>query len=493
MTVIDLAAADRPRVLHLPSYSTSAGDEAIDLAASAGLHLDPWQKYVLRHSLGERADGRWAAFEVGLIVARQQGKGAVLEARELAGLILFGEELIMHTAHELKTSMRHFKRLMGLFEKSADLSRRLKRVSRSNGKEGLEMVSGAELQCLARSKGSGRGYSGDLVVLDEAYDLVEDEMDATMPTMLARDNAQVWYCSSPPLNPVSGQILMSVRDRAEAGAATRLAWFDYGLAGRLDRIDQIDLDDRANWWAALPAMRSGRVREENVQALRDQLSDIGFAREIMGIWPPGLAGAFRVISEADWESARDPQSRIVGAPVFAPAVSLDRRWSAIGSCGFRADGLRHVEVVETGPGTGWVAPRLAELKRAHRSGAVVVDEFGPTGSLIPEVEKAGVKVERIGAGDAARAYGMFYDAFAGLPYVDKDSGLEVDPRNARHIGQEELTEAVKVAVDRKLGEGKAWDRRSPEDDITPLVSVTNAYWGLSKFGSRKRKPMAAYV
>jgi hypothetical protein len=41
----------------------------------AGLILDPWQQFVLVNALGERADGRWAAFEVGVDVARQNGKG----------------------------------------------------------------------------------------------------------------------------------------------------------------------------------------------------------------------------------------------------------------------------------------------------------------------------------------------------------------------------------------------------------------------------------
>jgi phage terminase large subunit-like protein len=312
MTVIDLASAERPRVLHLPRFSTSAGDEAIDLARQAGLLLDPWQQFVLRNSLGEREDGRWAAFEVGLIVARQQGKGAVLEARELAGLVLFGEQLVMHTAHELKTSMQHFKRLMTLFEATDDLRKRVKRVSRSNGKEGLTMVSGAELQCLARSKGSGRGFSGDLVVMDEAYALTEEQMDATIPTMLARDNSQVWYTSSPPLDAVSGQILMGLRERAEAGGGSRLAWFDYGLAGSLDKVDEMDLDDRDAWFRALPSMRSGRVREENVQVMRDSLTDKGFAREILGIWPPGLGRSFRIVSEDDWADAYDAESEIDG-------------------------------------------------------------------------------------------------------------------------------------------------------------------------------------
>ena len=33
---------------------------------------------------------------MGLICSRQNGKGALLEARELAGLFLLGEELILH-------------------------------------------------------------------------------------------------------------------------------------------------------------------------------------------------------------------------------------------------------------------------------------------------------------------------------------------------------------------------------------------------------------
>jgi hypothetical protein len=41
---------------------------------------------VLERALGVREDGKWAAFEVGLDVSRQNGKGGILEARELAGL-----------------------------------------------------------------------------------------------------------------------------------------------------------------------------------------------------------------------------------------------------------------------------------------------------------------------------------------------------------------------------------------------------------------------
>lgn len=485
MTVIDLATSERPRVLQLPRFGTSAGMEAVDLAASAGLTLDPWQQFVLRNSLGERADGRWAAFEVGLIVARQQGKGTVLEARELAGLVLFGERVIMHTAHELKTSMKHFNRLIGLFEASDDLRKRVKQVYRSNGKEGLLMANGATLECIARSKGSGRGYTGDLVVLDEAYALTPEQLEATMPTMLAADNAQVWYTSSPPLDAVSGQVLMSIRDRAEAGRGERLAWFDYGLKGSLDRLEKIDLDDRRNWFAALPALRSGRIREENVQTMRDLLpTDAGFAREILGVWPPGLGKAFRVISADDWRDAEDTESTVAGPFALAAAVSVDRSRSSIAAVGAREDGLLHIEITSTPlradnrNGAGWVVPRLVEICKRRMPVLIVLDEFGPTGSLIADLRRAlddefgpdAPEVIGLGTSAVARAWGQFYDGV---------SGSDPAGRIVRHIGQKELTAAVAGADTRSLGDGKTWDRRSPSVDITPVVACTHGVFGWS--------------
>ena len=90
---------------------SSSGAEAVELAASVGLILDPWQCLVLDGMLGERTDGSWAAFESAVICPRQNGKNAILETRELAGLFLFGEELIIASAHEFKTAQESFRRV----------------------------------------------------------------------------------------------------------------------------------------------------------------------------------------------------------------------------------------------------------------------------------------------------------------------------------------------------------------------------------------------
>jgi phage terminase large subunit-like protein len=168
-----------PRVRNLPPFATSAGREAAELAAGAGLHLDPWQAWVLEQALGERADGKWSAFEVALVVGRQNGKGAILEARELFGLFLAGERLILaFSAHEFKTAAEAFRRVLELVQNTPDLERRVMQVRTSHGDEGIKLKNGARLRFVARSTGSGRGFSGDCIILDEAYNLNANAMAA---------------------------------------------------------------------------------------------------------------------------------------------------------------------------------------------------------------------------------------------------------------------------------------------------------------------------
>jgi hypothetical protein len=450
------------------------------LARSLGLFLDPWQQDVLLHSLGEEPNGKWTSFEVGVIVGRQNGKGAILEARELAGLLLFGEQLIMHTAHEMKTSLEAFRRIEQTFDATDDMRRRVKRVSHQNGEEGIELRNGSRLRFVARSKGSGRGFSGDLVILDEAYALTMEQVDALMPTMSARPNPQIWYTSSPPLDPTTGAQLFAVRRRGEAGSPG-LAWFDWGAAGCLDDLSSIDLDDRALWAATNPAY-GYRVLEWFIEKERAALSPVGFARERLGVWPPDMTQGFRVIPEAVWADALDKDSTIGERLVFAPSVAIDRSRSTIGVASVRSDGLRHVEVVDSRPGTGWVIPRLTELVAKYTPDAVVIDEFGPTGSLLAEAEEAGLAVTKLGTAAVAKAFGQFFDAVC-----DQDP----DARTVRHIGQPELTMAVAGAVTRPLGEGKAWDRKHSAVDITPLVAVTNAHHGLVSILPEQQQPFFA--
>jgi hypothetical protein len=54
-------------------------------------------------------------------VPRQNGKGEVLMARELFGMFELGEMSIVHSAHEFKTSERHFRGCEAVIKRCPEL------------------------------------------------------------------------------------------------------------------------------------------------------------------------------------------------------------------------------------------------------------------------------------------------------------------------------------------------------------------------------------
>ena len=98
---------------------------------------------MLELACAERADGRWAA-RGRCRPPRQNGKNSILEARELAGLFLFGEKLIIHSAHLMDTALKHMQRMKQLIEANPDYDCQVAQIIEGNGKEKIKLKSGAE-------------------------------------------------------------------------------------------------------------------------------------------------------------------------------------------------------------------------------------------------------------------------------------------------------------------------------------------------------------
>lgn len=435
----------RPRVCSVPPAVSSSGGEAVELAASAGLVLDPWQAFVLDSALGERPDGKWAAFEVGLVVARQNGKGSILEARELAGLFLLGERFIVHSAHQFDTSLEAFRRLLALIEDTPDLDREVKRVSRSHGEEGIELVSGQRIRFRTRTKGGGRGFTGDCLILDEAMDLPLSAHGALLPTLSARPNPQVWYTGSAvdQLVHEHGVVLARVRERGIRGD-DRLAYFEWSG------------EDPAE---ANPGLGI-RISHEHVELERLSMEPRTFRVErlSLGDWPATTDEQDRVIGRADWDARAAVPAELTGLR-FAVDVALDRSRTSIGVAGMRSDVRVQVEVVEDRPGTSWVVERLKELTSSW-SASVALDAGGPAASLLPDLLAAGVPVEQFTRSEVVQACGAFLDA--------------VNDGTLAHLNDPVLNEAVDSAR-LKPGESVVWTRKGAAQ-ISPLYAVTLARW-----------------
>jgi phage terminase large subunit-like protein len=444
--------AQRPRVEHLPpGRATSAGAEAVELAASAGLILDDWQAWVLDEALAERTDGQWAAFECGLIVPRQNGKGSILEALELAALFLFEERLIVHSAHEFKTAREHFLRMQTLVRSSPELDAQVKYIHTGAGTESIGLRNGARLNFVARSRGSGRGFSGDRIVLDEAFNLPEQSIGAMLPALSARPNPQVWYTSSAPH--ADSHVLHALRRRGMSDHGGRLFFAEWG------NDPEVDPDDLAALASANPALGI-RISVEHCENEREAMRELGdeFVRERLGV-PTAEDSTSGIFGPGVWPGLADPASKIDSRFALALDVAPRMAFASFGAAGFRHDGLAHIELVERAPGTGWVVAKAKTLTEKWRL-PIWIDPRGPVAGMSKELRDAGIPVEELPDGQMTKAC----------------AALEEKARKGtiRHLGQRPLDDAVAGAAVRIVGDTWRWSRTSSKVDVSPLVAVTEA-------------------
>lgn len=464
-----------PQIVHRPPdvASLAAAEEAIELADAYGVAdghpLDESQKFTLRLALGERADGSWSASTIADFEPRQNGKNDSIAARELAGLVLFGEQLLIHTAHEFPTANESFLRLVAVFEAWDDLRKLVARIRYANGEQGIELLSGQRLKYRARTGGSGRGFAqADLLVYDEAQHVQAEHVAASGPARLANPNNQAWYSGSGGL--ATSAQAWRMRRRALAGDGGRFAYCEHTaedvrlLDGRVEsrRPDPLD---REAWATANPAY-GWRIADESLLSLYEELGPELFARECLCVWDPDRAvGNEGPIPTLTWDLVNDPDHRPEGRPTFAIDVNPERSAAAIVAV---SDGV--VEVIDHRPTVGWLVERASELNARHRPPSWAVDgsTSAPVASLLPALRAAGLNVLPVAGGDLSAACGAFYDGV-----------VEGRVRVRRHPS---LDAAVKGAAKEAAGKGGAftWARRGTSVDISPLMAATVGLWAAGK-------------
>jgi hypothetical protein len=218
-----------------------------------------------------------------------------------------------------------------------------------------------------------------------------------------------------------------------------------------------------------------RVSEEFIDTTeRAILDDESFARERLGIWHEDESSS--IIDRDQWVALADPKSQALDPVAFAVETNWERSWSTVAMGGWRQDGRLHGEVVEHRRGTGWVVPRMVELKK-HRPHRVTLDPGGPAGALLVPLNEAGVEVDPVSTRELVQACGALVDDVA-------NGGF-------RHLDQPELNAAVFAATTRTVGDAWAWQRRSTQVDVSPLVAVTLARWAASQRPQRAT-PLGAW-
>lgn len=431
-------------------------------------------------------DGDWSAREVAFLCPRQNGKGAVLEALILERVALNPGLLVLYSAHQVKTATEMLYRLRGRIEQTSQLKQHTRSIRVARGDETIIFDNGSRLKFVARSRGSTRGFSADMVILDEAYDLDDDAMAALLPTLSARPSAQIWYVSSAPhsTSTVLRRVCKRGRQAAESGEPGSLAYFEWAAA------DEADSGDVKAWLEANPGIGYRLTLEFTAQE-QGAMADEDFRRERLGIW---YEDEFQtVISMKRWRALHDPKIESpTGVLALAVDMTPDRSYVAIAAAIKMYDGRTHVEVTDhhgttpCGEKTCWcnhstVLGRVKELAEKHEACVVVIDAQGAAASMATALESE-LGEDRLlltTARQMTRACGLFYDA--------------VTDQTLHHLDQFELNDALRLATKRELGGAWAWSRKGSDADISPLVAATLASYGLSIKGDEKPKKKAFAV
>jgi hypothetical protein len=289
----------------------------------------------------------------------------------------------------------------------------------------------------------------------------------------------------------SSEVLHGLVRRGRAGGDPTLAFAEWKAPGSQDRPGCGDercmhapgtpgcaLDDEAGWRAANPRVDVGFIAKE-----RRALDPLGFARERLGLEDPQDAQE-KPIPPERWARWADPSSRVADGvvPVFAFDVAPDRSAAAVSVSGRRGDGRRHLGLVAHERGDQWLVDRVVELHERHRPAAIVLDGASPAAAMLPELLDRGLEVWSqakpwgvlvvTSGGDMAAACGGLQSAV-----LDEEC-------DRRHRGDLIVSAALESAVRRDIGDGGwGWARKRTDADITPIVALTLADWGWSRFGN----------
>ncbi len=461
-----MRGSQEPRIRIEPRRVSTDGEDASILMAEYGNKLDEWQSLIVDCWLGRDESGKYGITSAGLAVPRQNGKNVCLEAREFYGLVVNGEK-ILHTAHQVRTSKKSFRRLAAMFtdKKHPEITDIVKTIRYTNGEECIELDNGGVIEFSARSRQAARGFDGiSLVVFDEAQELTDDQVEAIMATLSASSTGtrQLIYTGTPPYPGCPGEVFRRRRTICLSDAGKHDCWHEWSLAA--ENLEDVNLGDSTLWYMCNPALGI-RLSEEFTEEEFRSMSNDGFARERLGWWSPVIASKVEtVISEELWNSCASDELKPEGKTAYGVKFSADG--SEVCLCGavIPEDGPARISLIErnpTGLGTQWLASWL--IARYKKASCVVIDGRNGVDVLIEKISdtwRVKGSVIRPSAKDMIAAVSTLMDALT-------------EQSVTWYSKQEDLKASALSATKRTIGGGWGFGG----DDSTPIEACALALWG----------------
>jgi hypothetical protein len=456
-----LGGVQTPRIHSKLNDLPSKGQEMIDFATELGINLMEWQRYVCIHGHKIREDGRWAHSELGLIMARQQGKSTLMMLRILTGMFVWGEGLQLASAHRLTTSLETFRQIVGLIETNPKLEKEVKKIRWQHGAEEIELFGNRRFVVKAANN-AARGLSKpETIHLDELREYKDEDAWSSMRySMMAAKNPQVWIYSS--AGDQHSVILNKLRERALSSATTNdpIGWFEWSA----EPDSPITLPSgEINWPAFAQANPSLgiTIHPDNLKAVINDPPDI-VKTEVMAMWVDTINSA---IDAQKWGMCQinaiplDPEK-----PTWLGLdLSPDRKFGALVAAQ-RLSGERfYIQLLHT-----WsndyslndlaVANDIAPYVRKYNTQTVAYSKR-TSQAVASRLNSAGIQITDM---DGA-IYAESCDRWLGA----------INSHRLQHSGQEELTQQTLSAAKLPFGDG-SWIIGRRASRVAVCASVASA-------------------
>ena len=432
-----------PRI-HTPLHEDlpSKGQEMIDFCKEIGWPLLPWQEWLAIQAHRYHPEtGKWAHPEVGLLIARQNGKSTFLALRVLTGMYLWGEKLQVGTAHKLTTSSEIFNKIYEIIESNPKLLAKFDKKIESKGSQEIKALGNRYI--IRANNAASRGISSpNTIHMDEVREYKDEEVWAAMRyTQMATQNPQAWVYSN--AGDQHSIILNKLRDRALAkinGADDKIAWFEWSGVPEV----KIDPESQEFWHSiacANPSM-GYTISEDNIKAvLHDDDSII--RTEVLCNWVTTINP---VVDPNRWNDCQSSGLKLDRESLTWMAIDLspDRKSAAlVAGQKLAREGQFVVALLNTWSNPvalddKYLANEIAGWVRKYHTD-VVAYSARTAGAVALRLKPAGINVEAID--------GQVYATACDQMLAAINSG------RLRHLNQEELTKQALSAVKLPYGDG----------------------------------------
>lgn len=443
----------------------SDGPDAVALFEGYGVRFIPAQEYEMELYLAKNELGECEAITIGLSRPRQNGKS--FAARYYALWCAFVEgRSVLYSAHNGSTTRKMFKFMCDFIEGHEDFRRKLKPggqgIYKAQGSEGIYLADGTIIEFSTRTNSGARGGTYDVIIVDEAQELTDEQRDAMMPTTIASDSGdpQMIYIGTPPNTKCPGTVFRCLHDDAHSGELGGAWWLEWAAT------EIGDTQDVDRWYECNPMM-GYRIKERSMRNMAETVgrtSPDSFAREYLGWWDASTAAVQHLLTVEEWGACATDEPPSDGLMAVGVKFAPDGSRVALAACLRPDEGVPYVEVVRACPtsrGTRWVAEWLDARRDRVASVAIDGKRGESTVQKLADLKFPKRAVRVPGRADMAKACSMLVEA--------------VQDGSISHYGQPDLDAAATTCAKRRIGQDGFGFDDTETGDSTLIEACALAY------------------